>query len=77
MAFVTRSHIIATHAKIFINDTLCLSIDTTDFIGFASYVGKSFWHIDLHFKGGVCIELEYDSKTKWEAILIELEKIKL
>lgn len=76
--FIVTSEPKAGHAKIFINGIITLSIDTTQMIGFQSYIGRSFWHIDLHFKNkSKIIPLEYDSRFKWEAMLIELGKIDL
>lgn len=47
-------------------------------VGFQSYIGKQFWHIDLYFEGKTePISLEYDRRDKWEAILIKLGEINL
>lgn len=68
----------AGHVKVFINNILALSFDKTSMIGFQAYIGRTFYHIDLHFEGKTePIFLEYDNRLKWEAMLIELGKIDL
>lgn len=65
------------HLRVYINDTLHLSIDTRELVGIQSYkYGDYRFAIDYNMKTTL-IETWYVSESDWEEILDGLAKIAL
>lgn len=60
----------------YINDILHFSLDITDNVRFVhAYTDKNMYHVDITTYNESMLQLEYDSKDKWEMVLKQLDRI--
>jgi hypothetical protein len=61
--------------KIYISNSLHLSVKTNEFIGLQSWIDDDYFVIQYYFSDGTTITSEYDIQAKWEAILQQLDSV--